>query len=190
MFEIKLTKLGQTMEEGTITGWMKKVGLVVAGLVALLVVVLGVGYAWASSTAASVLAQRFEAHTIDFPVPFPLTDTELAALRAGNALVWFPEGARSKTGALEPFLPGIGLLLEHTDVPVLPVYIEGAHQAWPMHRRWPRPRPITVHIGAPIKATELLAGPGPGQPHERAARALREAVSALIRARLAGPPAP
>ena len=114
----------------------------------------------------------------------------LAALRAGNALVWFPEGARSKTGALEPFLPGIGLLLEHTDVPVLPVYIEGAHQAWPMHRRWPRPRPITVHIGAPIKATELLAGPGPGQPHERAARALREAVSALIRARLAGPPAP
>ena len=26
MFEIKLTKLGQTMEEGTITGWMKKVG--------------------------------------------------------------------------------------------------------------------------------------------------------------------
>ena len=61
---------------------MKKVGLGVAGLVALLVVVLGVGYAWASSTAASVLAQRFEAHTIDFPVPFPLTDTELAALRA------------------------------------------------------------------------------------------------------------
>ena len=114
----------------------------------------------------------------------------LAALRAGNALVWFPEGARSKTGSLEPFLPGIGLLLEHTDVPVLPVYIEGAHQAWPRHRRWPRIGRITVHIGAPIKATELLAGQGPGQPHERAARALREAVAGLIRARLAGPPAP
>ncbi|RYY46972.1 MAG: biotin attachment protein [Sphingomonadales bacterium] len=26
MFEIKLTKLGQTMEEGTVTGWLKKVG--------------------------------------------------------------------------------------------------------------------------------------------------------------------
>ncbi|HEX2796590.1 MAG TPA: AMP-binding protein [Immundisolibacter sp.] len=114
----------------------------------------------------------------------------LAALRAGNALVWFPEGARSKTGALEPFLPGIGLLLEHTDVPVLPVYIEGAYQAWPLHRRWPRLGRISVHIGAPIRATELLAGPGPGQPHERAARALREAVAGLIRARLAGPPAP
>ncbi|WP_448507932.1 AMP-binding protein [Immundisolibacter sp.] len=114
----------------------------------------------------------------------------LAALRAGNALVWFPEGARSKTGALEAFLPGIGLLLEHTDVPVLPVYIEGAYQAWPIYRRWPRTGRITVHIGAPIKATELLTGPGPGQPHERAARALREAVAGLIRERLAGPLAP
>ena len=114
----------------------------------------------------------------------------LAALRAGNALVWFPEGARSRTGALEPFLPGIGLLLEHTDVPVLPVYIEGAYQAWPMHRRWPRAGRISVHFGAPITATELLAGPGSGQPHERAARALREAVAGLIRERLAGPPAP
>lgn len=114
----------------------------------------------------------------------------LAALRAGNALVWFPEGARSKNGALESFLPGIGLLLEHTDVPVVPVYIEGAYQAWPMRRRFPRPRRITIHIGAPIAATDLLAGPGPGQPHERAARALREAVAGLIRGGLAGRPAP
>jgi len=108
----------------------------------------------------------------------------LAALRAGNALVWFPEGARSKTGALGPFLPGIGLLLEHTDVPVLPVYIEGAYQAWPIHRRWPRAGRIAVHIGAPIKATDLLAQAGAGPPHERAARALREAVVELIRGRL------
>ncbi len=108
----------------------------------------------------------------------------LAALRAGNALVWFPEGARSRSGALEPFLPGIGLLLEHTDVPVLPVYIEGAYQAWPMHRRWPRAGRVTVHIGAPIAATDLLAGSGPGRPHERAARALREAVAGLVRGRL------
>ncbi len=113
----------------------------------------------------------------------------LAALRAGNALVWFPEGARSRSGALEPFLPGIGLLLEHTDVPVLPVYIEGADQAWPVARRWPRARPITVHIGAPLSAAGLLAEPGPGQPHERAARALHQAVAELIHARRADPPA-
>ena len=26
MFDIKLTKLGQTMEEGTVTGWLKQIG--------------------------------------------------------------------------------------------------------------------------------------------------------------------
>lgn len=105
----------------------------------------------------------------------------LAALRAGNALVWFPEGARSRSGALEPFRPGIGLLLEHTDVPVLPVYIEGSYRAWPVHRRWPRPARIAVHFGAPIAAAELLAAGSDGPPHERATQALREALLELIR---------
>ena len=107
----------------------------------------------------------------------------LAALRAGNALVWFAEGGRSRSGALEPFRPGIGLLLEHTDVPVLPVYIEGTYRAWPMHRRWPRPGQVQVHFGAPIAAAELLATGGSGPAHERAARALRAAVLALIQVR-------
>lgn len=109
----------------------------------------------------------------------------LAALRAGNTLVWFPEGARSTSGALEAFRPGIGLLLEHTDVPVLPVYIEGAYRAWPPQRRWPRAGRITVHFGAPVGAGALLAGAGLGASHERAARALREAVAGLIREHLA-----
>jgi long-chain acyl-CoA synthetase len=110
----------------------------------------------------------------------------LAALRAGNALVWFPEGARSSSGALEAFRPGVGLLLEHTAVPVLPVYIEGAHHAWPPHRRWPRPGRITVHFGAPIEAAGLLSQRGAGAPHERAARTLRDAVMKLIRGGLGG----
>ncbi|MDD3651148.1 AMP-binding protein [Immundisolibacter sp.] len=106
----------------------------------------------------------------------------LAALRAGNALVWFPEGARSRSGALGPFRPGIGLLLEHTDVPVLPVYIEGSYRAWPVHRRWPRPARLGVHFGTPIAASRLLASGGAGPPHERATHALREAMLELIRA--------
>lgn len=108
----------------------------------------------------------------------------LAALRAGDALVWFPEGARSISGALEAFRPGIGLLLEHTDVPVLPVYIEGAYRAWPPQRRWPRAGRIAVHFGAPIAARELLARSATGATHEAAARALRDAVAALIADRL------
>ncbi|MGD8861739.1 MAG: cytochrome c [Myxococcales bacterium] len=54
-------------------------------LLALLVVVaMGLGgmFLWARSAVASKLAQRIEVHEVDFPVPFPLSEEELAALRA------------------------------------------------------------------------------------------------------------
>ena len=65
----------------------------------------------------------------------------------GNALVIFPEGTRSKTGALQPFKPGIGALLAETEVNVLPCHVEGAFRAWPKGRRLPRPRKVRLIIG-------------------------------------------
>ena len=61
-----------------------------------------------------------------------------AVLQHQQALVWFPEGARSEDGSLQPFMPGIGMLLEHCRVPVVPVVIEGSHEAWPVGRSFPR----------------------------------------------------
>ena len=66
----------------------------------------------------------------------------------GNVLVIFPEGTRSKTGALQPFKPGIGALLAETEVNVLPCHVEGAFRAWPKGRRLPRPRKVRLIIGA------------------------------------------
>jgi long-chain acyl-CoA synthetase len=66
---------------------------------------------------------------------------------------------------------------------VLPVYIEGSYHAWPVHRRWPRPARIAVHFGAPIVAADLLTAGSGGPAHERATRALREAMLRLIRDR-------
>ena len=58
-----------------------------------------------------------------------------AALERGNALCWFPEGARSTDGKMHRFLPGAGLLLERTGVPAVPVFIGGTYDAWPPGRR-------------------------------------------------------
>jgi long-chain acyl-CoA synthetase len=65
-----------------------------------------------------------------------------AVLKRKMALVWFPEGARSEDGSLQPFKPGVGMLLEHYRVPVVPVVIRGAYAAWPRHRSLPRLAPI------------------------------------------------
>lgn len=37
-------------------------------------------YVWASTTSSRILTTRYEAHTVDFPVPFPIEATELAEL--------------------------------------------------------------------------------------------------------------
>lgn len=39
-------------------------------------------YAWAVSAAESILARTYEVHRQDFPIPFPLTEAEVAELRA------------------------------------------------------------------------------------------------------------
>jgi 1-acyl-sn-glycerol-3-phosphate acyltransferase len=66
----------------------------------------------------------------------------------GTVLIIFPEGTRSKTGATQPFKPGIGALLAGGETRVLPCYIQGAFRAWPKGRRLPRPRKVRLIIGA------------------------------------------
>ena len=78
-----------------------------------------------------------------------------AVLKRKMALVWFPEGQRSKDGSLLPFKPGIGLVLDCYRVPVVPVVIEGSHEALPVGRRFPRLRAIRVRIQQPLDPNVL-----------------------------------
>jgi long-chain acyl-CoA synthetase len=101
------------------------------------------------------------------------------ALERGWSLVWFPEGARSPSGALQRFLPGIGALIERHPVPVVPVSIVGSFAAWPATRRFPRLRPITVRFGKPIDPAILLANPAGHGRDAAIAEAIREAAAEL-----------
>ncbi len=83
-------------------------------------------------------------------------------LKRGLMLVWFPEGMRSETGELTAFKPGLGVLLERFGVPVLPVTIEGAYEAWPRQRSLPRLRRIRVTIHRPLDP-RALAEEGEGK---------------------------
>jgi len=77
----------------------------------------------------------------------------LEILRAGGALVFFPEGTRAPAdGFLRPKI-GLGWLVELSRVPVLPVYLHGTQQA--SFRIRGRPA-ITAVFGEPIPASELI----------------------------------
>ena len=75
-------------------------------------------------------------------------------LRAGEATLVFPEGARTLDGNLQPAQPGLGLVIAKTLAPVVPMRIFGAHQAWPRGSKKIRLHPITIVVGHPIFFTQ------------------------------------
>ncbi len=68
--------------------------------------------------------------------------------------ILFPEGTRSRTGELGRFKPGLGMIVAATDVPVVPVYIQGAYEAAPPGRRLPRPHRIELRVGPSMSFAE------------------------------------
>jgi long-chain acyl-CoA synthetase len=91
----------------------------------------------------------------------------------GWSILIYPEGTRSPTGKMLPFRSGSGLLATELRVPVVPIAVEGTHAILPKGRRWPRPGPVTVRIGAPL----ALA---PSNDHVCTAALLESAVASIL----------
>jgi long-chain acyl-CoA synthetase len=73
-----------------------------------------------------------------------------------NALI-FPEGTRSLTGEIADFKPVIGYLALHTGVGILPVYLEGTHDAMPKGSNIIKNRKVGARIGHYLEAADLEA---------------------------------
>jgi long-chain acyl-CoA synthetase len=74
--------------------------------------------------------------------------------RGYNALI-FPEGTRSVTGEMADFKPVIGYLALHTGVGILPVYLEGTHDAMPKGSNIIKNRKVGARIGRYLESAEL-----------------------------------
>lgn len=71
-------------------------------------------------------------------------------LSDGKNLVIFPEGTRTRTGNVATFKKTFAILAKELNVPIVPVRIEGAFEAWPRTQRLPRRHKVTVTYLPPI----------------------------------------
>jgi 1-acyl-sn-glycerol-3-phosphate acyltransferase len=78
----------------------------------------------------------------------------LEVLGEGRALGLFPEGTRSRSGALGEPHAGVGMLALRTGASVVPIGISGTDQVSPLKVLWRRPR-IVVRVGQPMPTTRV-----------------------------------
>lgn len=68
--------------------------------------------------------------------------TSIDLLQAGKTLLIFPEGERTWTGQMQAFKPGLSLILKKVPVPIVPVGVAGAFEAYPRTKLVPRLSPL------------------------------------------------
>lgn len=77
-------------------------------------------------------------------------------LASGKKVIIFPEGRRALNGKLQPFERGFSFLAQKAKCTIFPAYIDGAFEAWPMGKKWPRLfGKITCVFGTPIEWEEF-----------------------------------
>ena len=78
----------------------------------------------------------------------------LRRLKGGQVVLMFPEGTRTLDGEVAPLKAGFSALAKRSHVPLVPIGIAGAFEAWPRTQLLPGLTTIHVHIGEPISPEE------------------------------------
>ena len=100
------------------------------------------------------------------------------ALRKGLPLMVFPEGGRSPSGQLQPFLGGAFFAAIAEQVPVIPIAIVGTYELLPINSFHALRGPVDMIIGQPIATTGMRL-----RDMDKLAAQVREEIAEMYNAR-------
>lgn len=107
---------------------------------------------------------------------FTAVKETLRRLKAGRLVVTFPEGTRTRDGAVGRFLPGAAALAIKARCTLVPVRIDGAFRSWPRHQRLPVPAQVHISYGEPLTPEQIQ-----GYNAQQLTDLIRERIVALAR---------
>jgi len=76
-------------------------------------------------------------------------------LKEGMPLFIFPEGGRTETGHLAPFMNGPAFMAIRAQLPLVPMALIGTHELLPIHATEFHPVPVTLVVDEPIETRGL-----------------------------------
>jgi 1-acyl-sn-glycerol-3-phosphate acyltransferase len=100
-------------------------------------------------------------------------------------LILFPEGRRSPDGRLVEFKPGAAMLALRTGAPIVPIRLDGLHEALPRGAHLPTATKVRVRFGEPIDPAAYKRAVASGEMDRREAYRqltddLRAAIAAIV----------
>jgi 1-acyl-sn-glycerol-3-phosphate acyltransferase len=105
--------------------------------------------------------------------------TAFDLLKAGKALIIYPEGTRVESGALATPEPGAGFIAQKAGCPVMPIALVGTRECLPKGARWPRRVPVSVTFGEPFLVLPKRAD-GTKVTHQEASDAIMLRIAELL----------
>jgi 1-acyl-sn-glycerol-3-phosphate acyltransferase len=106
-------------------------------------------------------------------------------LKAGHALIIYPEGTRVESGVLANPEPGAGFIAQRAGCPVVPVGLSGTRECLPKGARWPRRVPVSITFGKPFLVATKRPD-GTRISHQDAADAIMVEIAELLPAHQRG----
>jgi len=82
-------------------------------------------------------------------------DLAVERIRKGNTIVVFPEEGRSREVAMRPFQRGAFLLAIRSELPILPIAIDGTYEVFKVGAKRITPGVVTIRVGTPIETKDV-----------------------------------